>query len=240
MKAHALAPRASTPPVLAYDIETHRLCEFPDSARLEMTHNLGGHAACNDPASAVLCFAPQLCTKARPPTLGEVHRRVRIVFLGKGTYAGSADWSHVRGLLAGDCAYISSVCVASARRRSGIGRALVQTALSLSDGMSVALHVQRPRVHPETPMERVVALRYPRTLAFYTSMGFRVTDAPAHPSFKLLVRPPVAVAASVPEHGDRCGSAASPSIMAFHHASSGLRCPSSKKIKISRCSTEQG
>jgi GNAT superfamily N-acetyltransferase len=235
METQTLASEASAPLVFAYDIETHRPCEFPVSAQLEMNHNLGGHAACNDPASAVLCFAPQLCTKVQPPTLGEVRLRVRIVFLGKGAYAGSADYSHVRGLLSGDCAYISSVCVASARRRSGIGRALIQTALGLSDGMSVALHVQRPRVQTETPMERVVALRYPRTMAFYRSMGFRVTGVPAHSGFELLVRPTGAVVASMSELGDRCGSAVSPSILAFHRASPGSAAPQfAKKIKRPR------
>jgi len=182
---------AAPPVVLAYDLETRRPCAIPASVQLQMAHSLGGDAACDDPAAAALCFAPQRCTGATPPPLeGAVYMRMRIVYLAQGAYAGSADCWHLRSSPWGHCAYLSSVCVVPTMRRAGVGRALVQTALAQSRGLPVALYVQCPRASPSTPMEKVVALRYPATRAFYASLGFeQAQEARADPEFTLLVRP---------------------------------------------------
>jgi len=185
---HGAAALSST---VVFDLHTRLERPLPALAQLEMERSLGARAPCNDPAAAATCFAPQWCTAtSAPPRLSSVRARLRIICVSGELYAGSLEYLHSSGLLASDCVYISSVCVASALRRGGVGRLLLQTALRLGGGQPTALHVQRPGARAaSTPMERVVALRYPGTVAFYGRLGFEQRVERGHPGYTLLVRP---------------------------------------------------
>jgi len=182
---------AALPSTVVFDLHTGLERPLPALAQLEMERSLGARAPCDDPAAIWTCFAPQWCTATgAPPRLSIVRARLRIICVSGESYAGSLECLHGSGLLASDCVYISSVCVASALRRRGVGRLLLQTALRLGGGHPTALHVQRPGTRAaSTPMERVVALRYPGVLALYEGLGFEQRVEGGHPGYTLLVRP---------------------------------------------------
>jgi len=185
---HEPAVRSST---VVFDLHTRLERALPALARFEMERSLGNRAPCDDPAATALCFAPQWCTATgTPPRLSSVRARLCLIYVSGESYAGSLECLYGSGLLAGDCVYLSSVCVASALRRRGVGRLLLQTALRLGGGLPTALHVQRPGARAgSTAMERLVALRYPGTVAFYEGFGFEQRVGRGPLGYTLLVRP---------------------------------------------------
>lgn len=143
------------------------------------------------------CFSPQLCTLNGEPgpvarTALELVEAVRLgddhahVFVDGGRYVGSAQLTpEADGAL-----LLSSLCVASERRREGMGTRLLGYVLAAASSARVRLHVQAPRpARGAGWLDREVDERYPQLLAFYKKHGFRLVRAAASDDMHTLERP---------------------------------------------------